>query len=201
GSPDIENKAVHLEDVFVSLRISESWRSDRRFEPGKMELERQLEGERYHLPEEVMNRAFKNYRLLLIIGGPGSGKTTLLKFYAMRCLDKNGHRYKQLGFPKVPLVLYFPLRELDFDEDDKPAPLTDSLARWSRRHLLNIPADLFQSLLQKQKTVVLLDGLDEVSSKDRRKNVCRWVKEMCTGLENARFVLTSRGTGYRKLDG
>jgi predicted NACHT family NTPase len=31
--------------------------------------------------------------------------------------------------------------------------------------------------------------------------VCRWIKDMCTGLKNACFVVTSRATGYRKLDG
>jgi len=35
GSPDIENRPVKLEDAFVSLCISEYWRSERRFEPGE----------------------------------------------------------------------------------------------------------------------------------------------------------------------
>ena len=32
GTPDIDSKPVKLEDAFVSLCISESWRSDKRFE-------------------------------------------------------------------------------------------------------------------------------------------------------------------------
>ena len=43
--------------------------------------------------------------------------------------------------------------------------------------------------------------MDEIGSKERRRNVCEWVKDMCNGLKNACFVLTSRATGYRKLDG
>jgi hypothetical protein len=35
GSPDIESRPVKLEDAFVSLCISEYWRSERRFEPGE----------------------------------------------------------------------------------------------------------------------------------------------------------------------
>jgi Cdc6-like AAA superfamily ATPase len=100
GSPDIENQPVNLDDVFVSLRISEAWKSDQRFDADKEMLARQREfAEHRHLePPEVMRRAFEKYRLLLIIGDPGSGKTTLLKFYAMHCLDAYKKRYRQLGF-------------------------------------------------------------------------------------------------------
>jgi predicted NACHT family NTPase len=59
----------------------------------------------------------------------------------------------------------------------------------------------FRDWLQNRKTLVLLDGLDEIGSKERRRKVCEWVKDMCNGLKNACFVLTSRATGYRKLDG
>ncbi len=197
GSPDIESKAVKLEDAFVTLCISESWRSEERFHlQNKME---HLEMDRYLTPEQVMNRAFKKNRLLLVIGDPGSGKTTLLKYYAVLCLDK---KYSGFGFKEEVFPLYFPLRELDFNqENNEPVLLPQNLAKWSDRHLLNIPADRFHDWLHKRKTLVLLDGLDEISSKEQRRKVCRWVKDMCTGLKNSCFVVTSRATGYRKLDG
>jgi formylglycine-generating enzyme required for sulfatase activity/energy-coupling factor transporter ATP-binding protein EcfA2 len=197
GSPDIESKAVKLEDAFVTLCISESWRSEQRFhQQKKME---HLETERYLTPEQVMKRAFKKNRLLLVIGDPGSGKTTLLKYYAVRCLDK---KYSEFGFKEDVFPLYFPLRELDFNiEYNEPALLPQNIAKWSERHVLNISAHQFHDWLHKRKTLVLLDGLDEISSKEQRRKVCRWVKDMCNGLKNACFVITSRATGYRKLDG
>ncbi|UCH93190.1 MAG: SUMF1/EgtB/PvdO family nonheme iron enzyme [Candidatus Aminicenantes bacterium] len=197
GSPDIKSKTVSLEDAFVSLCISESWHCDDRFMPGKKALE--METGRFLTPEQVMIRAFREYKLLVIIGDPGSGKTTLLKYYAMNCLDeiKSG----KLGFPGAVLPVYFPLRELEFDNNNEPVLFPDNLARWSERFLLNITGERFLRWLQEEKTLVLLDGLDEISSKERRQNVCRWIESMCSGLENARFVVTSRATGYRKLDG
>ena len=200
GSPDIESKTVKLEDAFVSLRISESWRSEMRFDPGNKIMGH--EGERHLTPEQVMKRAFQNYRLLLIIGDPGSGKTTLLKYYAMHCLDKEHKKYRQLGFKEKIFPIYFPLRDLEFgSENDDPVPLPQNLARWCEKHLMDIPAEQFHSWLQNRKTLVLLDGLDEISSKKHRQKVCQWIKNMCIGLKNARFVVTSRATGYRKLDG
>nr|NIM82994.1 NACHT domain-containing protein [Candidatus Aminicenantes bacterium]NIQ71347.1 NACHT domain-containing protein [Candidatus Aminicenantes bacterium] len=200
GTPDIESKPVRLEDAFVSLCISESWRSEKRFEkPEKIE---RMEMERHLTAEQVMKRAFKNFRLLLVIGDPGSGKTTLLKYYAVKCLDK-GHG--ELGFKKEIFPIYFPLRDLEFKKvkggGEEPAALPGSLAKWAERHVLNISAEQFRDWLQNRKTLVLLDGLDEIGSKERRRKVCGWVNDMCSGLKNACFVLTSRATGFRKLDG
>jgi formylglycine-generating enzyme required for sulfatase activity/energy-coupling factor transporter ATP-binding protein EcfA2 len=151
-----------------------------------------------------MKRAFQKYRLLLVIGDPGSGKTTLVKYYAVNCLDTAKSGYTQFGFSHEVLPLYFPLRELEFKgpgEGGVPISLPQSLAKWADRHLLNIHAGRFLNWLEKEKTLVLLDGLDEISSKEKRKSVCHWIKDMVNGLDNAYFVVTSRATGYRKLDG
>ncbi|NIM13750.1 MAG: SUMF1/EgtB/PvdO family nonheme iron enzyme [Candidatus Aminicenantes bacterium] len=197
GTPDLESKPVRLEDAFVSLCISESWRSEKRFEkPEKIE---RMEMERHLTAEQVMKRAFQNFRLLLVIGDPGSGKTTLLKYYTLRCLHKRHH---ELGFVEEVFPIFFPLRDLEFKYgSNEPMALPVNLANWAERHLLNISVEQFQHWLLKRKTLVLLDGLDEIGSKERRRNVCRWVRDMCSGLKNACFVLTSRATGYRKLDG
>jgi predicted NACHT family NTPase len=201
GSPQLESKAVKLEEAFVSLRISQQWRSENRFEPcQETDIEKQETGCHFS-PEEVMKRTFKQYRLLLIIGDPGSGKTTLLKYYAVTCLDRYTGKYRQLGFTKEILPIYFPLRELEFDKNDEPGSLPENLAKWSEKHLMNIPARQFHTWLQEHDTLVLLDGLDEISNKEQRKKVCQWVKRMFPGLPRARFVITSRATGYRKLDG
>jgi formylglycine-generating enzyme required for sulfatase activity/energy-coupling factor transporter ATP-binding protein EcfA2 len=203
GSPDIESKTVQLSAAFVSLRISETWRSETRFEsPGKSTEPFEHEGERHSTAEEVMKRAFKKYRLLLVIGDPGSGKTTLMKYYAMHCLDKENNKCRQLGFKDEIFPIYFPLRELEFQkETHEPLPLPRNLAKWSEKHLLDIPEKQFRTWLQERKTLVLLDGLDEIGNPKYRQKVCKWITNMCKGLKNACFVVTTRATGYRKLDG
>jgi predicted NACHT family NTPase len=199
GSPDIESKAVKLEDAFVSLCISETSRCEDRWN-----LRQPIAGlpnARHLSPEEAMKRAFRECRLLLIIGDPGSGKTTLLKYYTLNCLDSTGGNYRKFGFEKEVLPIYFPLRELEFDNNDEPVLFPDNLARWAERFLLNISAGVFLKWLREENTLVLLDGLDEISNKTQRQKACQWIEKLCNGLENARFVVTSRATGYRKLDG
>ncbi len=203
GSPDIECTAVKLEDAFVSLSISETGRGDLQFTERKA-----MTGPGFgrHLsPEQTMKRAFQNHRLLLVIGDPGSGKTTLLKYYAINCLDKINQKYRDLGFANEILPIYFPLRELEFagetGENDHPVSLPENLEKWCERHHLDIKKEQFHYWLKHRLTLVLLDGLDEISNKEQRRKACRWINRMGTGLGNARFVVTSRATGYRKLDG
>jgi len=196
GSPDIETLPVKLLDAFVTLDISETWRSEDRFDPQKMKKE--MEPERYSSPEKVMQRAFQRYRLLLIIGDPGSGKTTLMKYYAMCCLGDEG--YKALGFDVRPLPIYLPLRELEL-KNSELAALNENLESWATKHLLNIPAETFNDWLHRRNTLVLLDGLDEISDLEQRRQVCEWIDRTCASLKKARFVVTSRWTGYRKIDG
>ncbi|NTU52789.1 MAG: hypothetical protein HGA97_03620 [Chlorobiaceae bacterium] len=102
GSPAIESFSVRLEDTFVSLRLSDTWRSERRFEKGFDDDG--MDGARTSNPEEVMSLVFKHHRLLLVIGDPGSGKTTLLKYYALSCMDDG--RYKEFGFSD-PVSVFF----------------------------------------------------------------------------------------------
>ncbi|MCH8875156.1 NACHT domain-containing protein [candidate division KSB1 bacterium] len=154
--------------------------------------------EKHTNPENVLKRAFRKFRLLLLIGDPGSGKTTLMKYYAMSCLKDEV--YKKFGFRERVLPLYFPLRELE-PRDAIPDSLPENLARWAKTHVLNISAEEFHNWLHERPTLVLLDGLDEISDLEQRKRVCEWIDNTCAGLKKARFVVTSRWTGYRKAEG
>jgi formylglycine-generating enzyme required for sulfatase activity len=195
GSPDIPNLPVHLLDTFVSLRISESWRSETRFD--LKEEARPQERERDFTPEQIMQRAFANRRMLLIIGDPGSGKTTLMKYYAMCCMSPD--RYKRLGFEKPPLPVYFPMRQVHSD-GVQIASLPKNLARWAKEHTLSIDEKWFENQLNQSPTLVLLDGLDEIGDIELRRRVCDWIDNTAEGLDKAMFVVTSRWTGYRKSD-
>ncbi len=121
-----------------------------------------------------------------------------MKFYAMKCLQDGGHQ--SLGFTGPILPLYFPLRELE-PKTAMPLPLPEQLTAWAKKHVLDISREEFTDWLHKRQTLVLLDGLDEISEIGQRRRVCEWIDDTCAGLKNARFVVTSRWTGYRKADG
>ncbi len=60
---------------------------------------------------------------------------------------------------------------------------------------------MFDNWLRSGDSLVLLDGLDEISNTEERKEVCRWIDGAWSGFSKARFVVTSRATGYRKEEG
>ncbi len=192
GSPEIQNIPVKLLDSFVNLRISETFRSEEQFENKRKQHIKEFVDRDFN-PDEILKRAFSRYRMLLIIGDPGFGKTTLLKYYAITCLDGG---YQKLGFDKPILPLYLPLRELVLTKS-----LCENLVDWAKRHEHKITDDVFYDWLHNKTSLVLLDGLDEISEIEKRRQVCKWIDEKAAGLTKARFVVTSRWTGYKKLDG
>ncbi len=200
GSPDIDTIPVQLIDAFVSLKLSTTLRTEDKFDPEKLNISRRKDFEfgQYDdiSPEELTKIALNEYHMLLLIGDPGSGKTTLLKYYTICLL--NGE-YKKLGFSEPVLPVFFPLRELY--PKNITASLPENLSKWSKKFHLNIKPEVFDDWLHNRKTLILLDGLDEISDVDERKLICKWIDNTAKGLKNARFIVSSRWTGYRKLDG
>ncbi|AOS82990.1 hypothetical protein BIU88_01815 [Chlorobaculum limnaeum] len=198
GLPNIERIDVNLDDdTFVPLRFTRS----REFSSDDPErLHSMLEMDNILTPDRVMQEAFKkDRRMLLVIGDPGAGKTTLLKYYALCCLD--AERFSRLGFAKPVNVFYLPLRELVKKDDGGYHHLAESLARWASANQLEIDRKLFDGWLRQGRSLVLLDGLDEIGSVEERRKACRWIEAASKSYTGARFVVTSRRTGYRKDDG
>ncbi len=195
GLPGVDKQQVELLDTFVSLNISPTWRSEERIGGEVPQETHSLD------PDTVMKRAFEKYNMLLVIGDPGSGKTTLMKYYTITCLEKEFEPVSKLGLTVPRLPIYFPLRELKDSEDGQLLTFNKQLSLWAEKRLRKITPATFQQWLQNKHTLILFDGLDEISSLDKRRRVCEWIKQTAEGLHKARFVVTSRWTGYRKADG
>ena len=201
GSPAIQNVQVGLDDTFVPLRMSHTWKTDVRFKRKKRDTDMQEEM-RTHTPDELMRKVFPAYRMLLVIGDPGAGKTTLLKYYALCCLQEKQDR---LFGDSLPVrVFYLPLRELKLDENRQYRTLPEQLSLWSSARANAIDAKVFDEWLRNAggtKSLVLLDGLDEISDLELRKAACNWIDRQHSGFPETYFVVTSRLTGYRKTEG
>ena len=197
GSPVLEHFAVKLSETFVSLSLSAASRSGKCSSAVGMACD-EVEYQRSSTPEKVMSFVFEHHPLLLVIGDPGSGKTTLLKYYALSCLDNGRHR--EFGFSEPVHLFFLPLRELKKSNSGYMS-LPENLAGWCDKQFLNIDEAHFSGWLEQPSTLVLLDGLDEVSDVNDRIAVCKWIDRTVGRYTNAKFVVTSRSTGYRKGDG
>ncbi|NTU52790.1 MAG: NACHT domain-containing protein, partial [Chlorobiaceae bacterium] len=94
---------------------------------------------------------------------------------------------------------FLPLRELKKEQDDHESLLA-ALASWSKKQYLDISAKDFENGLEQSSALVLLDGLDEISNVEDRIAACKWIDRAVKRFGKARFVVTSRSTGYRKGD-
>ena len=197
GLPGVESIKVNLNnDTFVPLRLS-----DRQERGGLVSKESDQQGSDHILyPDEIMKQAFhdrRGRRMLLVIGDPGAGKTTLLKYYALSAIED----YTKLGFSAPVNVFYLPLRDLVREAGRCTENLPAALAGWSAKHHQTIDAKVFNDWLNNDISLVLLDGLDEISNIEERKEVCHWIDHAFSGFSKAYIVVTSRATGYRKDEG
>ena len=192
SSNAFQSFSVTLEDTFVSLRLSDAIQcsgSDGHSEPISDQQQRRILA-----PQDVLRLAFeRGRRLLLIIGDPGAGKTTLLKHYLLSLL--NNRQHEAFGFNTPVKVFFIYLRELKKDNNDYQ-DLTDQLADHSKHS-----ADVISRWLDHDKSLILFDGLDEISDEHDRIKVCQWIDRMVAHNPKAHFVVSSRPTGYRKGDG
>ena len=195
-STAFESVTVTLADTFIPLHLSKTSSNETGFMPWKGYNEINNDGIR--TPEKVLRMAFKkSLHRLLVIGEPGSGKTTLLYYYALLCLETKPPEKR--GFRMPEQVFYLPLRELNKageGYDTLPANLWAS----SEKHCHDIPVEVFSGWLRSGTTLVLLDGLDEISDIEERIKVCDWIEVAVTSFPKAYFVVSSRITGHRKVD-
>lgn len=134
---------------------------------------------------------------LIVLGKPGSGKTTFLKYLTMQCITGKFATDKVPFFvslkhfaqdPKSPsLVQYLEKSVLSTQRQ----PFYDSLSGIST-------VEIVQQLLQNGRSLVLLDGLDEVP-KEYSDRITYEIENTLSTFEQNVFVITYRNatTEYR----
>ncbi|MDY6933129.1 MAG: SUMF1/EgtB/PvdO family nonheme iron enzyme [Spirochaetota bacterium] len=148
------------------------------------------------LPSLDIKKAFeiaetRKIKDMVILGDPGSGKTTLLKYILIMLIDGKG--MERIGLDSNIIPFFAPLRELkDPDNED----LLDFIKRICCFYNCEISGEDFKKLLNNNRGIILLDGLDEVADEDARIKTCRWIDDARKKYVHTRFVITSRLAGY-----
>lgn len=137
--------------------------------------------------------AVKNYPKLMVLGKPGAGKTTLLKSLAVECVQPETELFANL----VPL--FVTLREFAKEASKTQSwKLLDYLTSLLAERWNGCDRASAEQILMQGRSLVLLDGLDEVPPDDL-ESVLDAVREF--GYRFNRLVITCRTQSQQYLDG
>lgn len=144
-------------------------------------------------------------KALVILGDPGCGKSTLMQLLALRAArdGRLGAAGRVLAGEGNGGLLPILVRLAAYDahlKECENAPLRAFLSRyWVTKEQFSGAEPVIERALREGRALVLLDGLDEVTSLERRDFVASQVEGLIrTAPPGNRFVITSRFVGYRQ---
>ncbi len=135
----------------------------------------------------------------VLLGDPGAGKTTLLRYLLLQQCRQQWGLSSTLRGSIAPsfLPLYIPLSSYASAlYANNQLKLVDFLPDWLEAHYFQAYKDLLQTALARGHLLLLLDGLDEVSNQELRKNIVEALDYFASTQNGNYIVVTSRIVGY-----
>ncbi len=200
-----------IDDLYIPLKTllaDESEKPRRGRKDGK--------GPQPHVEERSpieLHNALKHPKLV-ILGDPGAGKTTFLRRIAYGLCNS------RLGLGATTTAGTLGLHEQAFPMlirisdlvghiavcwrkeqgaphmENSPAWLAHFMAATSAEGKTGLDRQFFEETIANGRAVVLLDGLDETTTREQRENVADLVTSAAGHFENCRFVVTSRPQAF-----
>ncbi len=133
----------------------------------------------------------RNIKDMAVLGDPGSGKTTLLKYILLMFAEDKA--MDKFGIEDSIVPFFASLRELKDSDKEK---FEDFMIRECKLKQFGVTKTVFKKLLENGDAVILLDGLDEVSNREKRLKTCSWIDDSRKRYADTKFIITSRFAGY-----
>ena len=154
--------------------------------------------------------AATQHRCLVILGDPGSGKSTFVNHLALCLLQNRISRQHcdQLNcWPKEDaelIPIHIVLRDFAVwaSEPDEPADaqfMMDFIFYRLERQHLSAAFPVLENALEKGQAIVLIDGLDEIPTKEKRRFTKNAVAEFAQRFGRCRFIVTCRPLSYQNI--
>lgn len=143
-----------------------------------------VNGESYG-DEIELSQVFANNNIVWIKGEAGSGKTTFLQWVAV-CAAKNEYQKIENIRNTIPIIIE--LRNTEW-----PINLQDIVNKVTSIYGSKCPDNWILDLLEKNRLILLFDGLDEISQ-IKRENVYKDIEGIVNQYPQIKILLTARNS-------
>ena len=127
-------------------------------------------------------RVASDEQYLMVLGGPGAGKSTFLRKVGLEAV-----KGRDGNFPHECTAVFLELKRFTENSIDIEALITHELKVCDYPY----PEQMTKTILESDKLLLLLDGLDEVP-RDNVNNVVDKIKGFVNQYRHSRFVISSR---------
>ncbi|BAY49832.1 hypothetical protein SAMD00079811_74610 [Scytonema sp. HK-05] len=186
------SQPVALADIYTDVNIleeitSQQWReiSDlaRHFNPELDNFNRLGLGEVRQQRVPGLD-AVSRYSKLMVLGKPGAGKTTFLRWVAIKC------NLGEFQSNRVPIFIWLKNFAEDTRTDDSESRLLNYIIKEFRRCGI-ADKSVIETILTEGRTIMLFDGLDEVSEEDA-DDVVRQIRRFAEDYFKNQYIITCR---------
>lgn len=126
---------------------------------------------------------------LLVLGGPGAGKSTFLRKLGLEALRT--FHYEQTAYHHRNIPVLLELKRFEADEIN----IIELIAEEFSHCGFPAPLEFVQQALKQGKLLIVLDGLDEVPTKNLDNVICA-IQDFVDQYDQNRFVASCRTAAY-----
>lgn len=165
-------RRASIEDVYVTQRVA------REIQDGRVAKSEDA---------DLLRLVTRNKRVVLL-GDPGHGKTTACHNVV----------YQSALNVDAPLPFFLPIRVLEKLETSTTRSLISAIEQHvtASLHGSSPPKGYLAQATSQGKTLVILDGVDEVLDPASRREIATAIETFCRQFPNANVIVTSRVAGY-----
>ncbi|MBD1930558.1 MULTISPECIES: NACHT domain-containing protein [Cyanophyceae] len=184
---------VALESVYTGVQFLDE-QDICRFESidSLEEAYRQAQRRSYHSKDTRKQEGLKvanEKQYLMVLGGPGAGKSTFLRRMGLEALKGNKGKFKHSCIPVFIELKIFNTGDINIEK-----VISDEF----RTCGFPSPEKSTKKLLEQGKLLILLDGLDEVPTKNLNEAIGQ-IQNFVDQYDKNRFIASCRTAAYRSV--
>ncbi len=184
-----------LSMAYITLSVSGSREVDEEEESPLTLMAEERSGKTSERRTRRIDEIACDCRRLVIRGGAGAGKSTLLQWMAMRAASQSFTEKLQFWNYKIPFFIR--LRSLVDQKFPTPEEFPALIAR---NFAATMPPDWVHRYLNRGQALILIDGVDELP-RQKRQDFFKALKELVRDFSEATYIVTSRPSGLKNLQG